>query len=597
MTERDTRPIVQADGVGRWLVPIDPRVRRVFLASAVLVVLIRLLGPFPVGWDQGAQLEASHRLVNGFGLTSTFFAKPATDINVDPTPKYLTHFPPGFSLVVALGLRLGIPLVVFLKLVYSTVTVAGWAAWATLAGHALKGPLRIGGRSLSFQYLLAAALPLFITPRWSGTDIFLWTAVPLMLILAHRATVSTRIDARAIASVGIVAGFAIAIRYTSLLTLILGPFVLFQVFGQSVRRYARSLTLFAASSFLVVVWILAYNQGADGFWGLPDFVGASYEATTLGGAIARIGHSLSSVTVLFGYRPSQMLVLTLRELPTVNVIYGCVCLVVLVSLPFLVGRTSRLAGIEWRHDILVSLALVQCAVVAFLMAMMSSPHTDWLGHFRYYVPASPAGVLILYGLLFRWEQVEASATRVVTGGLVAFLVMSVALAGVVVFPLVNHESVEILGRQVRKRDLVQPVLGFSPGSYPDRYVDYPSNGTVAPFRDSFLKLKQLQLENPEALFYVAAGYPYFVFDGYDRFRRVPEQDYWSEASAASDVTTYWLVRQSCPTVCLEDSGGRLAIDEPLFHDCSQTPWSFEHERTKIVECRVLGRDRLSRGVS
>ena len=569
------------------------QVRRLFVGSAILVVLVRILGPFPIGWDQSVQLEAAHRVVSGNGLTTTYSATPERNINTKPTPKVLTHYPPTFSLIVAAGLWFGIPLVVFLKCLYSVVTLVGWTAWGTVGQHVMTRSSRIGGRAVPLQYAIACILPLFVTPRWSGTDIFLWLGVPLIVILVQRRKSSQVVDTWSVASAGLVSGLAVSIRYTSLFTLVLGAFLLFQAYGGIARRLLRSYAVFGAASLAVIALVGLLNQTVDGYLGLPEFIGDSYGRTTFSESVDRLSSSLSAMSVLFGYRPSQIVVGAARAVPTVNHLYGWLWLIVVASLPLVLYRRGRSEGQDPRRDFTLALSLVQCSLVLFLIAATSSPATEGVGGFRFYVPAGPAGILIVYRLLHHRGQLSVGGSRVLAGALCLFLVISVGLAGLTIYPLISRGSVEVLGRDVRARDLVQPVLGFSPGSYPDGYVTYPSSEAMAPFQDSVRELRELKAKHPEAVMYVGTGYPYFAYDGYKGFRRVPDKDFWEGAFAAADVTTYWLVHESCPTVCIQDDVERPVIDEARWQTCFQPVSSFPHERTKIVKCTVRGSHRFS----
>src|SRR5262245_19744651 len=106
------------------------RVFSIIIVSALVLIAARFVAPFEVGKDQSSQLEAAQNLVQGRGLTTTNDVAPASfDITVDPQPRYLTWWPPGFSLILAAFLDLGFSLLLSLKLIYTATTLVGWIGW------------------------------------------------------------------------------------------------------------------------------------------------------------------------------------------------------------------------------------------------------------------------------------------------------------------------------------------------------------------------------------------------------------------------------------------------------------------------------------
>ena len=106
--------------------PADRRIFQVVMFFAILVTGARLPAPFEVGKDQSLQLEAAQRLVDGKGLTSTYYAHYGShDLSEPPIPEPLTWWPPGFPLLIAALLKTGLPLLVVLKSLYGLATIAG----------------------------------------------------------------------------------------------------------------------------------------------------------------------------------------------------------------------------------------------------------------------------------------------------------------------------------------------------------------------------------------------------------------------------------------------------------------------------------------
>lgn len=93
------------------------------MATAVFLTLMRVFAPFEIGKDQAVQLEAARRLVSGLGLTSTYFVSHSSDVSQRPTPKVLTWWPPGFSLIAAAFMWISLSLATGLRVVYGAVTL------------------------------------------------------------------------------------------------------------------------------------------------------------------------------------------------------------------------------------------------------------------------------------------------------------------------------------------------------------------------------------------------------------------------------------------------------------------------------------------
>src|SRR5689334_4917472 len=100
------------------------------MACACAITVMRLFSAFEIGIDQAIQLEAAERFVRGLGLTSTYFGTHPLDLSQSTSAEYLTWFPPGFSVIVAIFLAIGVPLNASLRILYGSVTLIGWFGWA-----------------------------------------------------------------------------------------------------------------------------------------------------------------------------------------------------------------------------------------------------------------------------------------------------------------------------------------------------------------------------------------------------------------------------------------------------------------------------------
>ncbi len=255
----------------------NQKVFGVMILSAVYVTVIRLLGPLNVGWDQSIQLEAAYRLIQGLGLTNAF--SPQANLNQSPISEYLTHHPPIFSLLAAAFLAAGISLPAVLKLIYSLTTIIGWAAWSLVSSRCLVEPIACSGRLFPVNLVIAVALPIFYTPSWSGTDIFLWAGIPAIALLllpqdgeallSHpkprgpSAKARTRIQFSGTILSGLVLGLLVSVRYFSIFLLLAALFMTIYAYGPKISvSLKRSLAIYL-SSFLILIPTFLYLRWAS----------------------------------------------------------------------------------------------------------------------------------------------------------------------------------------------------------------------------------------------------------------------------------------------------------------------------------------------
>ncbi|MEM6446233.1 MAG: hypothetical protein AAF704_06645, partial [Cyanobacteria bacterium P01_D01_bin.123] len=195
------------------------------LISTLFVVFFRSINNLDIYWDLSIQLESAYRLVQGHGLTNAFSS--GFDLNQPPISAYLTHFPPGLSILVAALLAGNIPLAIILKVVYGLISIFGWICWAIIASRCLLGKLNFTKRFLPLHLVIASILPILHTPYWGGTDIFLWAGVPVFTLLILRSCSTSQWLITTILS-GLVLGILLLFRYASGFLLIAAPLIIFQ---------------------------------------------------------------------------------------------------------------------------------------------------------------------------------------------------------------------------------------------------------------------------------------------------------------------------------------------------------------------------------
>ena len=580
----------------------NSRVFGTILISALFLCLVRVLAPAEMNWDEAVQLEAAHRLVNGLGLTSTFFPPPfdpveiASNLNQTPTPQYVTWWPPGFSLLVAGFLFLGLSLATTLKLIFGSTTLLGWLGWAILGQHFLARPLNLGALRLPVQLLLAALLPVFYTPRWVGTDVFLWAGVPFVVIFLFNSRVSQRLKLAYLVFAGLAFGVLVPIRYSSIFVAIAAFFILFQLNAsrlKSAADYVFSLIqalpkyiVFLAGSLVFLIPLAIYNgfagsnKPASSLYanpdvtsstipGLPEFVSFTSSFSSLGDAISSILKSSSTIATLSGI-PIKPFAVFLKSHPIINHLHGSFCLLLLLALPLIIlSRIPHNPLEDKKPDLSLSLAMMPTALVLLLVASTFAQDYDFVGTPRYYIPVFLPIIFLVY------EFATLPVRRI----------YQALKLGCAVF-IIAFLTYNVLWRPVmllteKKGYLAKAIVGSYVYSHPE--YRYPSNRTITLYSKVSDRLRQLQQENPDALFFVQ-DYPFYVYDGHTGLRTIPsiKSEFWQRAYLEKAGKIFWVIsRAGCPSVCSSHNTNPIEQLSPpnlKFETVFEAP----KERTRIL---------------
>ena len=222
---------------------------RLWLFSALAVTILRLLHGPDFGYDLTIQLQAAQNLAGGHGL-SVYSILGEEDLAVPNRLILLTYFPAGYSILAALLMLLGIGAPIATQILAATGTLLGWWGWGRLAYAFMKPGLDRSPRWRWIAIVSALVTPLFFTPPWSGTDIFLWAAVPWVVqwlgcgadpLIPNR----TRFDVFA----GALCGLTVLLRYQGLV--MLGYAALLIVFQSAFepKMLVRRAAMFAVAAF------------------------------------------------------------------------------------------------------------------------------------------------------------------------------------------------------------------------------------------------------------------------------------------------------------------------------------------------------------
>jgi hypothetical protein len=534
----------------------------------MLVIAARTFAPFEVAKDQAAQLEAAHNLVEGKGLTTTEVVSTSPDITDNPSPKYLTWWPPGFTLIIALFLWLGLSLLVSLKLVFSLVTIVGWVGWGIIASRMLTGPMRIFGRAYPLHVIIAACLPVFFTLGWDGTDIIMWAGIPFVLLLLVQQ--SQKASYVSLISSGLLFGALYAIRYSSLFLGLAALITLVQVCWPDYRSSLKRFAVFVLSSFILILPTYIYSKlFAVGVSGISDRATLTRITSSLSVVFDGILQKLPMTAhMIFGNPVPDQILFQLNSRPLLYV-SGLICVAILVSVPFILIHTNQAAGKRFQTDLALSVWLLPISLLATLVAINFAVRLGLVGVRRYYEPLALCGLLIFYQL----------ATVRVTQRAIAYASRTVVLA-FLIYVCVFLPSLAFMPD--RSGRLVKTVLGFVPPN-DVRYkgtsyrVSYPEFTIYSNKESGKQKLRELAEADPEALFFVEE-YAYFVYDGFCDGGPVPGKtlrvfsrpDYWSKAYTSRAVRVFWVVNENTDLDFLDDSSQHVVFSDPV-------------ERTKIVQ--------------
>lgn len=539
----------------------DRLVFGVILMSAFLLTAARIIAPFEVKNDQGTQLEVAQRLVQGQGLTTNNrIPSDSYDIATIPPPIYLTDWPPGFSVLVAAFLYLGLPLLAALKIIYAVVTLIGWIAWGGIASHFLARPVFSKGFSW-IHLIVVALLPILFTPWWGGTDIFLWAGIPLtfMGVFGFGRNQPSLLS---IALAGLLFGLLCAMRYSSFFLGLAAILILFQVSYPHIKTFLKRFAVFTFATLAVMlpvgVHLLRHAQPSNTTE--VETLASAAEPSPLWEHLRYFLDGLPVTSNLVVGHPILERIIYSLHINWLTFSFGIVSLTVILSLPFLLARSEAATALKTRDDMALGFSFIPFSLVVFLVGVGLATQPFYLHIRRYYEPALLCGIFICYEIAFRRTTHR--------------LINSSSRAIVLMFMLYVCLFLPTLAFTARKDSLAIYVLSFTP-SKTHKYqstsqeLSYPSLRLYSRKENSRAKVKELYKEHPEALFYVET-YGYFIYDGFEggpvagkNFRPFPSVDYLRRAFTTKPVKIFWIVNQKRPLLFVPDSNKQLVFSDPF----------------------------------
>lgn len=228
-----------------------------FLLYLLPYFYVLLINPYCPRGDQAPQLQAAFRLANGLGYTATAddchnWAK-TTDIPND-TYDFLIAWPPGYALIIALFIKLGISLNTSAKIFQLLFMFIGNFGWILIAAKYLKQKL---------SYIIFIGINFLISTFLGDSNLMLWAIFPFILseLLKYgklnKSSFST--NSSVFLKTGILVSLLILARYQSLFLFILISIWIISVDYKNIKKLATSLISFQIIPLTTFIIIRYFN--------------------------------------------------------------------------------------------------------------------------------------------------------------------------------------------------------------------------------------------------------------------------------------------------------------------------------------------------
>ncbi|MBW4619141.1 MAG: hypothetical protein KME17_07250 [Cyanosarcina radialis HA8281-LM2] len=536
--------------------------------TGLFVILARVLAPVQIASDQGLQLQAAHRLVQGLGLTVALSLN--FDLNQPPNSEYLTHFPPAFSLLVASLLFFKMPLATALKIIYGLTTIVGWFCWAAIGSRLLSTSLKVGKFLLPLQYVIAVILPILYTPSWStqGTDIFLWSGVPaIVLLLLHSS--DNRFKNIFSISAGLLFGLLFAFRYNSIFLVLAAFLILLQVNFPRLLELSKNYTIFLASSCFFIVPVFIYNKMVMSGNILPSQATRS-KGLLITEGIDEILKSLSMTSVLSGFIPTSF-ISHIQSYTLINYVYGLVWFSILLSAPFIVALYKKSNIVAIAKDTAIAISLLPISLIIYFIAAVFRVSYSPIDIARYYLPINFCLILIIYNLAtlpndrisLRLGKEQHLRARSLLQKISYFIETAtyISICLFLVFNLFYRPAAFALKKFTTFTDLF---LGIT--AVPK--LEYPANKIITEYDRSLSVMEALAKEDANTLFFVQDA-AILSYNNPDNYRRIPNQQFWERAFVSKATKMVWVIADpNCSQICTSQDalvGNSVPIDLALPH--------------------------------
>ncbi len=555
----------------------------VILLSAALVLLVRLFSPLVGGWDANIQIEAAYRFADGLGLTNAFFSK--FDLNQPPTSRHLTHFPPGFSLLLSSFLSFNISVAVALKIIYGLSTLVGWLGWGVIGSRCLVGPIKIGTKSIPLHLAISAILPILTTPIWQGTDIILWAGVPVVCLLLLCRSTSKWWIASTVTS-ALVFMILVSFRYAASFLLIYVLLIALYVELPNIKSAFRRIFLFlstcllSALPFLLYRWQLSETKLSEisNFSQTHKSVSGytSWDFFELGSLLwHRYMTGLSNLYALLGIwnRPTSR---KLAEMPQLSHLLGLLCLCFLTVFLFHVLKHVKQKNNLYEKDIIVVNTCLIASHFIFGTLLLFVIFYSPLQIDRYYVPVRSCLILTLYRAV----------------GFIDFnqLLKRISLSLILVFVFFHIVVKPAYHIATDGSNALFPLL-LKSDVYSSKNSKWSVNSLLNIRSETAEFLAGTKQNDVNSVFFIQE-YPYYItYENLHRsleFRLIPDRSFWQQAYLDRPTRVYWVTNyERCPLICpslgnFNQSDSRSPIPELMSLPNLETVFVSSSEQTKVM---------------
>ena len=367
-----------------------------WLCSAAVVTLVRVFHAADLGYDLTLHTQAAQNLLEGNGLS--IYALEGEDDLARPNKLVaLTHFPAGYSLYAAALLMMGFSVAAVLKVWGAAGTILGWWGWAKLAYPFFSEGLERGRVWRCAGSAVAICSPLLFTPRWQGTDIFLWAALPWVFAWLVRASDENApggawFDLLA----GAVCGLCVLMRYSSISLVAYAGFLILCQSKACLKVSARRAGAFAAGLLPLVAlqvylsFFVSVVEARPGGLNVRRGVWTGFERLWEGS-----WRLTSANFAVVWWMPGRVVRFFTQSGEQAPWLLG-VTFALLVLLPALFARKLGHSGpIAASRDVRMVAVGFFVALPLFLWACALAGNV-YIGLSRYYIPLLPLAVFVAY---------------------------------------------------------------------------------------------------------------------------------------------------------------------------------------------------------
>src|SRR5262249_1703417 len=203
--------------------------------------------------------QAAQNLLAGHGLT--IYQPTGPDLTDSATLVTLTWFPAGYSLCAAVLMAAGLSVGLIVKVLGAAATMLGWWGWGNFAYPLFRDGLK---RNAFWRWIAVAievSTPLFYSVPWDGTDMFLWAAVPWVLLCLLKGMDDVPRRWRFDAIAGFLCGLALLMRYASLFLAVYAACVMFWQSHLRSKLFLRRLVAFGLGglpAFTLQIYVMYF---------------------------------------------------------------------------------------------------------------------------------------------------------------------------------------------------------------------------------------------------------------------------------------------------------------------------------------------------